>query len=1506
MSFWNQLGQDIDGEAANNSSGYSVSLSADGKIVAIGAIYNVGTASNSGHVRVYQYNSSNSTWSRLGQDIDGEAAGDQSGYSVSLSADGKIVAIGAIYNDGETGTNNGHVRVYQYTSSNSTWSRLGEDIDGEAASDNAGSSVSLSADGKIVAIGAPANDGETGTNSGHVRVFQYNSTDSVWVPLGQDIDGEAASDNAGSSVSLSADGMIVAIGSYYSAENGAYTGHATVYQYNKSTSLWNKLGQNMVGDAAGDTAGNSVSLSANGSILAIGARYNDSIGRSDAGQVQVYQYSSANNIWNQLGQDIDGEAVQDTAGWSVSLSADGTIVAIGIPQYWGTTKIGIVRMYRYNSSNSTWIQVGQNIIGEASTNYFGNSVSLSADGSIVAIGASNNDGANGIDSGHVRVYINTMNKYFYKNENIFNTSNYQGGFETNYLYQQIDIGSICNEKNFEPVGNTITSSGYLSNIKTYNTCRNWTASNLSGSYHNNILSVSISYTGQYAIACGYESASSFNDYVFYSSDYGVNWTRSNRSNVHAVSISNSGQYALAHQYNGKIYKSNDYGVTWTEAQQYFTPNSLRTIALSGNGQYAVAGEMSGNISTQDRNTCWYSLDYGNNWTKTTSNIVNIGTVAISNTGQYAIASGTTINGSSYKVFYSHDYGVTWSITESDISGTVSFLALAISGSGQYAISAVYERQIYYSKDYGVTWTASDSIDLNYNTGWYDKGWHWMSMSNSGQYALACVYNITPDSKSIIYYSNDYGVHWTESNSIQTKWGVTSISGNGKYAIASDNTSTGNIYYSTYNDLYFNFENGITYTNLDYTGNNRFFAAVSDDGKYVTTCNPSSRTLYLLKSSGSNWSSSTLSSRSSVPNVSRVAMSSTGQYIIAANVDTAFWGSTIYSQDYGKTWKMTNTYDGTFWSQGPLPVIGTYWEGLTMSDNGQYVIACSYRRDDYVYSSKTYMGALFFSNDYGATMTQFGQFKFNYNNYDLTIAANQTNTLTFETQKFWRSVCISGDGSRAIAVGGSGIWYLDRGTVFQEDQIWQQSTYDVSNVSLISSGMSRTGQYCIATAEHGYIYVSTNYGVSWVSKGINSYWYGSTISSTGQYMLASEYINSTNPGNIYFSNDYGTSFFALPRTDYWSTVTMSKNSLYAIAVGNNKIIYTSSMMHSSVKDLVDVLEPLYKYKTWTLKTTTTQLQLASISMSNDGKYIITGSTDANNNTLYISSDYGDNFTTKTINSPGETPIYWNSVSLSHNGNYILAAGFNIYYSTDNGVTFSFNGLTTNYGYQSVSISSGGKYAIACTLSNIYYSSNYGVTWTASTINNASYTIGTTTYTAPVTNWKSVSISSSGKYGVACVQGGLLYYSSNFGVTWNKSTRLVDGPTINFTRVDNGVNIDGAWRQWYSVSISGNGQYALACDYNSSIMYKSLNYGVDWVSVSSGKYYNSVSLSITGQYAIASANSNQLYYSNDYGDTWTAQTDTTNRIWNSVAISGNGQYAAACTNDGKVFVCKAVNY
>ena len=164
-----QLGSDIDGEAADDQSGFPVSLSSDGTAVAIGAIYNDGNGADAGHVRVYEWNGT--AWVQKGSDIDGEAAADRSGGSVSLSSDGTAVAIGAIGNDG-TGAGAGHVRVYEWNSNNSTWDQKGSDIDGEAAADESGVAVSLSSDGTEVAIGAPGNDG-TGARSVERRVWKW-------------------------------------------------------------------------------------------------------------------------------------------------------------------------------------------------------------------------------------------------------------------------------------------------------------------------------------------------------------------------------------------------------------------------------------------------------------------------------------------------------------------------------------------------------------------------------------------------------------------------------------------------------------------------------------------------------------------------------------------------------------------------------------------------------------------------------------------------------------------------------------------------------------------------------------------------------------------------------------------------------------------------------------------------------------------------------------------------------------------------------------------------------------------------------------------------------------------------------------------------------------------------------------------------------------------------------------------------------------------------------------
>ena len=178
-------------------------------------------------------------WVKLGDDINGEAGGDQSGWTVALSNDGTIVAIGARYNGcGNGSPRRGHVRVLQLVEG--SWNRMGEDIDGEADYDYSGQELDLSADGSIVAIGAPGNIGVNGFESGHARIYKYDG--SSWKKLGGDLDGEAAGDLSGGSVSLSADGSIVAIGATRNEGNGFQSGHVRIYKFDDTSSSWGQVG----------------------------------------------------------------------------------------------------------------------------------------------------------------------------------------------------------------------------------------------------------------------------------------------------------------------------------------------------------------------------------------------------------------------------------------------------------------------------------------------------------------------------------------------------------------------------------------------------------------------------------------------------------------------------------------------------------------------------------------------------------------------------------------------------------------------------------------------------------------------------------------------------------------------------------------------------------------------------------------------------------------------------------------------------------------------------------------------------------------------------------------------------------------------------------------------------------------------------------------------------------------------------------------------------------------
>jgi Flp pilus assembly pilin Flp len=381
-----QIGNDIDGENPGDLSGHSVAVSANGNIVAIGAIENNDGGSRSGHVRVYE--NLDGTWTQIGDDIAGEAADDRSGWSLALSADGSIVAIGSDLNNSWRG----QVEVYENVGG--AWTQIGEDIEGENFQDISATSISLSDDGSIIAIGAPRSDG-IANNSGHVRVFE--NLGGSWMQIGQDIDGEQEQGRLGNSVALNGEGNIVAIGASQNDENGTNAGEVKVYENIDGT--WTQLGGDINGVVEFEDSGSEVALSQDGNIVAISSASSNANGLH-SGLVRIFEYLGG--VWTQIGEDINGEASEDYFGWSIALSASGNVIAIGA--LWNDDNgfnSGHVKIYQ--NIGGEWTQIGENINGEAASDESGFSVDISDDGSTVAIGAKANDG-NGDFSGHVRVF----------------------------------------------------------------------------------------------------------------------------------------------------------------------------------------------------------------------------------------------------------------------------------------------------------------------------------------------------------------------------------------------------------------------------------------------------------------------------------------------------------------------------------------------------------------------------------------------------------------------------------------------------------------------------------------------------------------------------------------------------------------------------------------------------------------------------------------------------------------------------------------------------------------------------------------------------------------------------------------------------------------------------------------------------------------------------------------------------------------------------------------------
>lgn len=337
---WTQIGQELLGNEASDLFGFSLDISDDGTILAIGAPSSSANPDGKGFVQVFQYTEISNTWTQIGQTIEGDFIEDQMGYSVSLNEDGTTLAVGANRHDNSV-ERTGQIKVFQLQSN--TWNPLGNIIFGENSGDLIGTSLSLNKQGnRLVSGGTSSNTGFT--NGGHVKVFELVGT--TWNLMGNPFYGLHSSEGLGYSVSFNDEGTIVAMSALGNDDVFDFAGRVSVYQFDGSD--WVQIGSHIYGTQEFELTGDSISLNGSGNILAIGGSSNGIVGPF-AGFTRVFQNQSGN--WVQIGNHILAESFGDSCGSSVSMNDSGNKVVIGSSTgYNGGDDSGHVRVFETNLS----------------------------------------------------------------------------------------------------------------------------------------------------------------------------------------------------------------------------------------------------------------------------------------------------------------------------------------------------------------------------------------------------------------------------------------------------------------------------------------------------------------------------------------------------------------------------------------------------------------------------------------------------------------------------------------------------------------------------------------------------------------------------------------------------------------------------------------------------------------------------------------------------------------------------------------------------------------------------------------------------------------------------------------------------------------------------------------------------------------------------------------------------------------------------------------------------
>ncbi|MFK7799936.1 MAG: T9SS type A sorting domain-containing protein [Aureispira sp.] len=375
---WVQNGSNIDGTQAGEQFGHSIDINANGTTVLVGAYQNSNNGTHRGQMRVFEFNGS--AWLAKGNVIEGNAAFDDLGYSVSMSANGNVIAAGAPKLSQFISVT-GYAKVLEWNGTN--WVQRGQDIETSVLNGKYATAISLNADGSILAVKAAPFTGPV-----YIQVFQWDGTN--WNQLGSDISGMNRTDDFASTMDLNATGTALVVGITESDDPQDNIGRIRVYEWDGTN--WTTKGTDIIGENQFDFFGKGVSINDSATVIAAGAR----AGGNSAGYAKVYEWDGID--WVQKGAKLEGNA-GDFFGEVTAISTSGDVLAVG------TLVRNYVKLFKFDGTN--WIE-SDSLLGQPNDVLFGKVLALNQTGNTLAVAATTNN-SGGLGVGCVRVFQDQSN-----------------------------------------------------------------------------------------------------------------------------------------------------------------------------------------------------------------------------------------------------------------------------------------------------------------------------------------------------------------------------------------------------------------------------------------------------------------------------------------------------------------------------------------------------------------------------------------------------------------------------------------------------------------------------------------------------------------------------------------------------------------------------------------------------------------------------------------------------------------------------------------------------------------------------------------------------------------------------------------------------------------------------------------------------------------------------------------------------------------------------------------